>query len=137
MAGHYFGTVERWDRGHWDVAHWDGQIGITNTVAAITINGNPVGVREAHVLTAQTVAIQVQGIPVICRAGRGLRAQLGNIVLTGFDTGAHLQWHLSADPPLDANSGMVEVTGIWAELKPFLGAGDLNFGIPLKVGNLW
>lgn len=124
--------AERWNRGLWNQAHWNGQLGFNAQAGAVTLTGNAIIARHGYILTAATASITVEGIPVICRSGRGLRAQLAEIILTGFDLGSYLQWHMFPEAATTPERGQIVVTGIWANLVPFFGAGQLNFGIPVR-----
>jgi hypothetical protein len=121
-------STERWDRGLWDQAHWNGQLGFNAQAYTVTVNTPAATLRHGYVLTAAAAAtIDVQAIPVICRSGRGLRAQPLTITVTAFVVYTPLTWHMAAEPAL------VEVTVVWANLVPFFGAGELHFGIPTKL----
>jgi hypothetical protein len=120
--------AERWNKGLWGQAHWNGQLGFNAQLGQVVLRGNV----ASHLLMATTSAVTVSGIPVICRSGRGLRAQPGAIVVTGFGIGTRLQWHMPATAATTPETGQVAVTGIWANLVPFFGAGELQFGIPVR-----
>jgi hypothetical protein len=119
-------TTERWDRGHWDVAHWNGQLGFNAQTVRVNASARAAVLKEGYILKASPAAVQVQAIPVICRSGRGLKAQAVAILVNDFAVVTPLAWHMPAAPAL------VEVTGVWANLVPFFGAGILHFGIPVR-----
>jgi hypothetical protein len=120
--------AERWNQGLWDQAHWNGQLGFNAQLYAVKVNTPTVALRHGYILKAATAAVQVQAIPVICRSGRGLRAQTAAVTVTVFVARELLTWHMRAEP------ARVQVTVVWANLTPFFGAGELLFGIPVRMG---
>jgi hypothetical protein len=120
--------AERWDQGLWDQAHWNGQLGFNAQVVAVTVNAPAIRLPKGYVLPVSTGTVEVQGIPVICRSGRGVRAQTAEIIVTTMPIVTPLTWHLIAA------SAQVAVTPIWANLVPFFGCGELQFGIPVRMG---
>jgi hypothetical protein len=121
-------STERWNQGLWDQAHWNGQLGFNAQRYAVTVNAPAVRLRHGYILSAAKTAVQVQAIPVICRSGRGVRAQTAAVNVSVFVAYAPLTWHMGAE------SARVEVTAVWANLVPFFGAGELHFGIPVRMG---